>query len=239
MVAISPFSLAALFVGMICHTAAVPVLDPTQNSAQNVIAVTPAVSTSSQPTPAHTAVLGFAQARRADGLSVPSTARQEPLVLVDMPSQPSEAAGTIPVQELQLVALVNAARTADGEQSLSLNPMLSRIALEHCQDMCQRGYFDHYAPAPAPRTPMDRYVAACSSMPNYAMVGENIFYRSETDSEAVYAAQAHDAFMHSAGHRANILTPEYTQIGVGIYKNPVTGEYWVTEMFLRDTPPSG
>ena len=58
---------------------------------------------------------------------------------------------------------------------------------------------------------MDRYLAALGQRPNRAMVGENIYYRSATDTVSAYAAQAHDAFMHSPGHRANILTPQYDQ----------------------------
>ena len=135
-------------------------------------------------------------------------------------------------QELSLLAMVNKEREERGLQTLSLNPLLCQIARAHSEDMCRRNYFDHIAPAPGPASPMDRYLAALGQRPNRAMVGENIYYRSATDTVGAYAAQAHDAFMHSPGHRANILTPQYDQAGIGIYRNPATGEFWVTEEFL-------
>ena len=36
--------------------------------------------------------------------------------------------------------------------------------------------------------------------------------------------------MNSPGHRANILEPRFTKIGVGLYRNS-EGRFWVTEMF--------
>lgn len=139
-------------------------------------------------------------------------------------------------QELALLAMVNEERQERGLQTLTLSPLLCEIARAHSEDMCRRNYFDHIAPAPGPASPMDRYLAALGQRPNSAMVGENIYYRSVTDSVSAYAAQAHDAFMHSPGHRANILTPQYDQAGIGIYRNPSTGEFWVTEEFLTVTP---
>jgi uncharacterized protein YkwD len=36
------------------------------------------------------------------------------------------------------------------------------------------------------------------------------------------------------GHRANILEPRFTKIGLGVYHN-AKGEYWVTQMFTNDS----
>jgi uncharacterized protein YkwD len=41
----------------------------------------------------------------------------------------------------------------------------------------------------------------------------------------------HRAFMHSPGHRANILNPAFRQAGIGIVK--INGNLWVTEVFRR------
>lgn len=146
-------------------------------------------------------------------------------------------AGTVDAQDIELIRLINHERTAQGLNPLVPDPLLSSVALGHSEDMCNRNYFDHIAPSPGPASPMDRYLAASPARPDYAMVGENIFYRSNTDSIAQYATEAHTAFMNSPGHRANILTPQYTNVGIGIYRNPVTGEYWVTEMFCTTTQP--
>jgi len=38
-----------------------------------------------------------------------------------------------------------------------------------------------------------------------------------------------NAWMNSPGHRANILSPVYTQIGVGFAKNKSGVPYWTQE----------
>lgn len=139
--------------------------------------------------------------------------------------------------EAALLADINLDRAARGLSPLNPDPLLVEIARTHSEDMCRRNYFDHIAPAPGPSSPMDRYLAALDQRPDYAMVGENIYYRSVTDSLLQSATEANDAFMHSPGHRANILQPLYTRVGVGIYRNPQTGEFWVTEMFLTVSQP--
>jgi hypothetical protein len=42
----------------------------------------------------------------------------------------------------------------------------------------------------------------------------------------------HDAFMNSAPHRANILDPALTHVGVGVVVDG-NGQLWVTEVFMR------
>jgi uncharacterized protein YkwD len=136
-------------------------------------------------------------------------------------------------EEAAMFALINQDRIANGLSALEYDPMLTQIAREHSKDMCQRGYFDHRAPAPAPATPMDRYLATLGQRPDYAMVGENIYYRQRTDQPDQTQDQAETAFMNSPGHRANILGSRYQKAGVGVYRS-ASGEFWVTQMFLRD-----
>lgn len=138
-------------------------------------------------------------------------------------------------EEASLFNLINEDRAAQGLSVLALDPDLTAIARSHSKDMYDRHYFDHYAPSPGPVTPMDRYLAFLGHRPSFAMVGENIYYRSITDVPEQTANQAEAAFMNSPGHRANILQPRFTKAGVGFYRAP-NGQYWVTEMFLRDRP---
>jgi hypothetical protein len=44
--------------------------------------------------------------------------------------------------------------------------------------------------------------------------------------------QIHAAFMNSPGHRANIVDPDFTRIGVGVARGS-DGRVWVTEVFMR------
>ena len=147
----------------------------------------------------------------------------------------TEPGSDVTQEEIALYNLVNQDRQAQGLGPLTLTPQLTMIARMHSRDMYLRRYFDHYAPQPGPVTPMDRYVAYIGHRPDYAMVGENIYYRSMTDVPDGTADQADTAFMNSPPHRANILQPRFTKCGVGFFRSP-DGQYWVTEMFLRDRP---
>ena len=121
-------------------------------------------------------------------------------------------------------------------EPLTEDPLLNVTARSHSREMCSLSYFDHCSPTTGRRTPLDRYLAGLrawgESKPEAALVGENIFYASATD--AVYnVAYAHTSLMNSPGHRANILEPRFTKVGVGLYRDD-QGRFWVTEMFLRD-----
>jgi uncharacterized protein YkwD len=154
---------------------------------------------------------------------------------ISIPTEGDETV-VLSADEAALLNDLNQERTSRGLNSLDIDPRLVLIAREHSEDMCRRNYFDHLAPEPGPVTPMDRYLASLGTRPDYAMVGENIYYRSLTDGIIQSATEANDAFMHSPGHRANVLQPLYTKIGIGIYRDQA-GEFWVTEMFLTDSPP--
>lgn len=146
-------------------------------------------------------------------------------------------ASTEEIEEQELVTDINHERRAHGLNDLVLDPLLGGAARSHSHEMCGMAYFDHHSPTAGMTTPMDRYFEALQAhgedRPNAALVGENIFYASITNS--TYNAQyAHEALMHSPGHRANILEPRFSKVGVGVYRDS-KGRFWVTEMFLRDS----
>lgn len=146
-------------------------------------------------------------------------------------------ASTEEIEEQELVADINHERRAHGLTDLVIDPLLGGASRSHCREMCGMAYFDHHSPSAGMATPMDRYFQALQDhgegRPDTALVGENIFYASTTN--ATYNAQyAHEALMHSPGHRANILEPRFSKVGVGVYRDS-KGRFWVTEMFLRDS----
>ena len=144
-----------------------------------------------------------------------------------------------PAQERAFVALINAERAQRGFSTLTLDPMLTATARAHSEEMCSQNYFDHESPTPGLSSPMDRYLSAARQMglsqPEYLLVGENIYYCS-VSNDIYNVDYAHRALMASPGHRANILEPRFSKIGVGVYRN-ARGEFWVTEMFSRDRNP--
>ncbi len=140
-------------------------------------------------------------------------------------------------EEQDLMAAINAERTARGLEALSPDPVLCEAARAHSREMCDLNYFAHRSPTPGGETPVDRYLgelhADGEKRPSAALVGENIFYASVTNG--VYGAgYAHRSLMASPPHRENILEPRFTKVGVGLYRDS-EGRFWVTEMFLRDS----
>lgn len=141
-----------------------------------------------------------------------------------------------PVLEQQFIEKINAERTQRGLGALTVDPVLMRAAAEHSHEMCAQNYLDHHSPTPGMTTPMKRYLKTLmdtgADRPEALTVGENISYGSVPNNQ--YTADfGHKVFMNSPEHRANLLQPRYTKVGLGVCRN-AKGEVWVTEMFLRD-----
>jgi len=140
-------------------------------------------------------------------------------------------------EEADLIAAINNERTQRHLGPLTEDPLLNVTARAHSREMCSLSYFDHHSPTPSLNTPMDRYLQGLrdqgSATPESLLVGENIYYCSVFND--IYNVEySHRAFMNSPGHRANILEKRFTKVGLGVYRN-ARGEFWVTEMFSRDT----
>jgi uncharacterized protein YkwD len=116
----------------------------------------------------------------------------------------------------QVLAITNVQRRAAGCGPLKVDPRLMRVAQRHSQDMATRGYFSHTTPD---GTAWDtREIAA--GYPADKTGGENIAYGQAT------AAIVMNVWMHSPPHRENILSCEFTTIGIGYYPN---GHYWTQD----------
>ena len=119
--------------------------------------------------------------------------------------------------ENEVIRLVNEARAANGLQPLTANWELSRVARYKSQDMADRGYFSHTSPTYGSPFQMIRAFGL-----SFRTAGENIAYGQRTPQAVM------NGWMNSSGHRANILSASYTQIGVGYVAD---GHYW-TQMFI-------
>jgi uncharacterized protein YkwD len=118
-----------------------------------------------------------------------------------------------------VIELVNAARVADGKQPLAYNGALTAAAQSYAQLMANTGCFSHTCP---PVTYfVDRVVQAGYSPWSY--LGENIAGGQQTADEVF------EAWMNSSGHRSNILSANYADIGVGMALGGYFGIYWVQE----------
>ena len=128
------------------------------------------------------------------------------------------------VQESILIDLVNADRAAHGLAPLEFDPGLATVARWRSQDMATRQYFSHdiggYQVFDVMR---DQGVT-------YRVAGENLAYNYYSPEET--AARAERALMESPSHRANILRPDYTHVGVGVAIAP-DGRYLFTQLFKK------
>ena len=128
----------------------------------------------------------------------------------DAPRDPIADRGAVPRpapdaghQEEAIVAEMNAHRSAYGLAPLALERRLSAAAGDRAEDMFDRGYFAHVGPDG--RSP---FVTVTANGYRYRTVGENLAvgYRS--------ARAIVDGWMRSPGHRANILSRDYHDVGI-------------------------
>jgi uncharacterized protein YkwD len=106
--------------------------------------------------------------------------------------------------------LLNGARANNGLAPLQSHGTLVGLARWRSSDMIQRDYFSHDIPG----TGCQVYCYFDSNGLVYSLGGENIAWNSGHD-DATSPVAAHEGFMNSPGHRANILSPAWTHGGVG------------------------
>jgi uncharacterized protein YkwD len=115
-----------------------------------------------------------------------------------------------------IFAYTNASRATAGVPPLVWNGQLGCLALGWSQYLASTNGLFH------------RDLAAVISSPGYGgyhTLGENIL----RGPGSMTGADMHLAFMNSPDHRANILSPSYSSVGIGVaYAN---GQVWATENF--------
>jgi uncharacterized protein YkwD len=112
--------------------------------------------------------------------------------------------------ELATLCLLNAERRARGLGRLRENRALRRAALRHSEDMVERDFFEHGNPDGV--GPHERIVRAGYTLRRTGFsTGENL----ATGDPGTPAAMV-DGWMHSPGHRRNILRRSFDEIGIGI-----------------------
>lgn len=118
-----------------------------------------------------------------------------------------------------------------GTAQLTPHPNLTSIARQHSADMLKRQYVAHVTPegvTAAQRIQRNRV--------GYVACGENIgivYGESVRSSQAIQ--DIHNAFMNQprslTNHRANLLNPIWTHMGIGIASHP-DGSLVATQLFI-------
>ncbi|MFA5603722.1 MAG: LysM peptidoglycan-binding domain-containing protein [Bacilli bacterium] len=123
--------------------------------------------------------------------------------------------------ESEVIRLVNVERNKVGRSPLTTNNQVSNVARLKSQDFIDNNYFSHNSPTYG--TPFNMLKSFGIS---FTAAAENIASGQRT------AAEVMKSWMNSSGHRENILSPTYNQIGVGVARDNNGNIYW-TQMFIR------
>jgi uncharacterized protein YkwD len=107
---------------------------------------------------------------------------------------------------------LNAERARYGLAALRLNKKLSRAARRHARDMVRRDYFSHDTLGGGTFVDRIRRSGYLSGARSWS-VGENLAWGSHERSAPRAIT---DMWMNSAGHRANILSSSFREVGIGL-----------------------
>jgi len=107
----------------------------------------------------------------------------------------------------------NSERENNGEKPLLLDQKLNTVAELRMKDMFEKEYFEHVSPIGESAS-----TVADDTKYEYVTIGENIALGNFEDTAVLVKA-----WMDSPGHRANILRPTYTHIGIAVAKGTYLG----------------
>ncbi|WP_422486375.1 S-layer homology domain-containing protein [Gudongella sp. DL1XJH-153] len=120
----------------------------------------------------------------------------------------------------RILDLVNIERAAEGIKPLKLHAELSKVAYEKSKDMAIYDYFSHTSPNYGSPFEMMKEFGI-----SYRYAGENIAMGQPTPEIVV------QAWMDSPGHRKNIMSTNFGNLGVGVYND--NGRIYWTQMFIN------
>ena len=141
----------------------------------------------------------------------------------------------IPALQRLMHQQINENRRVNGLREVAWDDTAALAGTQHAREMAQYGYISHrnldgYGP--------DYRYSMAGGM-HYAM--ENVHARwhspgggptSAADWEQ-WVREAQESLMESEGHRANILAPEHTHVGIGIAYDSGTGYFTIVQQFVN------
>ncbi|MBU6358717.1 MAG: CAP domain-containing protein [Chloroflexi bacterium] len=138
--------------------------------------------------------------------------------------------------ERRMLELVNNDRQNAGLQPVQWDDFAANVARSHAQEMANLGYFSHWdVNGFGPDTRYGLAGGNDASMENIYM-----FWWRFSDGRPAFITDwdkvildAQKALMESAGHRANILMPEHTHVGIGVVYNANTGDVRIDQVFTN------
>ncbi|MDC3412806.1 CAP domain-containing protein [Aquibacillus sp. 3ASR75-11] len=118
--------------------------------------------------------------------------------------------------EQQVFDLTNIIRNRFDKSMLDWNDRVAEVAFGHSKDMALNNYFSHFSPD---GNGLKERLKEKSII--YSAAGENIAAQYPDAPAAV------EGWLNSEGHRKAMLTDDYSDLGVGVYR------YYYTQNFLK------
>lgn len=151
-----------------------------------------------------------------------------PLLRSPFPAFADGAPANAPTLTNRVLELTNSERARAGLSALSVSPQLSQAAQQYSNVLSTDACFAHTCGPVPDLTQRDAQVG----YDGWTAVGENIAAGYPTP-EAVVAG-----WMNSQGHRENILSRGYSEIGLGLAAGGKYGSYWTQEFGNRPSSVS-
>ena len=129
--------------------------------------------------------------------------------LVDIPPATGQELEERPDYAQELFREINLTRISEGVEAVSWSEPLARVAASHGREMYERGYFSHVSPSSG--SVDDRLVRA--GIP-FQVVGENL-------ALSPTVASVHEGLVASESHRATMLEPGFTRVGLSALEGPL------------------
>lgn len=145
----------------------------------------------------------------------------------DLVTQPSIAGPSLSEAteiERRAFEMTNTVRLQSRLAPLAWDPALCRMARIHSENMVRRGFFSHETPEGLHLRDRARAVGIA----HFQLLGENIAYNQGFDDPGAFTV---GRWMLSAGHRKNILSPEFQQSAIGVFVAP-DGTVYLTQEFI-------
>ena len=140
------------------------------------------------------------------------------------PSTPASKGSIQPVEpnafERGILDLLNKERAKSGLSPIKLDPQLVAVARVKGEDMVKNNYYGHGSS-----------YGYSGSMLGY--FGISVKLSRENICQASSAQMAHNSFMGSSDHKANMLKPWWTDAGIGVVRKPGSSLYYVVDIFVQ------
>lgn len=164
---------------------------------------------------------------------VPTTAAENPTAAAPIPTFGANGNAALLLDEAiydLAMAWINESRREAGVQPVVWDAVAAKAGENHVLEMVEWGYFSHWNLDGL--GPEHRY----SRTGGVNAVSENLHARASVrppDDWSVVIREAHAGLMDSPGHRANILDPAHTHVGIAIAFDATAGQVRMAQEFTN------